>query len=189
MSVRKVNGSAIGTGHKEFIAMRSIRFRFLIAVLAVTFAAAISKAQAADTPAADAPPPSMHGHSFGHGDHMMGFFADYLNLTDAQQAQMKDILHKEHATMKPLMQQMHQTRQQLHQFAEGTFDEAKVRTLAMQQAQTQVELTVQHTRIHSELFQVLTADQQAKMKEVEANRAARMQRHMKSAPPVAPAEE
>jgi len=50
----------------------------------------------------------------------------------------------------------------------------------------EVELTVQRTRIHNELFQVLTTDQQAKMKEFEARREARMQKHMQEAPPAPP---
>lgn len=134
-----------------------------------------------------------HGHEFGMGDHMMGFFADYLNLTDAQQAQMKAVLQKEHGALKPLMQQMHQTRQQLRQYEEGTFDEAKVRALAAQQAQAMVELTVQHARVHNELFQLLTPDQQTRMKEFEARREARMQkrmqRHMSNEAPAPPPEQ
>ena len=168
--------------------MKSIRFRVLIAALAVLLGTAIAKSQTtADAP----PPPPMHGHGheFGRGGHMMEFFADYLNLSDAQQTQMKAILQKEHASLKPLMQQMRQSDQQLHQYEEGAFDEAKVRTIAAQQAQTHVELTVAQTRIHNELFQVLTPDQQAKMKEFEANREARMQKHMQQAPPAPPEEQ
>ena len=63
-----------------------------------------------------------------------------------------------------------------------------MRALATQQSQTMAELTVQQTRIHSELFQVLTTDQQAKMKEVQARHEARMQRHMHSAPEAPPQE-
>jgi Spy/CpxP family protein refolding chaperone len=156
--------------------MKLIRTRLLIAALAVIFASVIARSQTADA----AP---MHGHEFGgHMDHMMEFFADYLNLSDAQQAQMKTILQKERPTIKPLKQQLHQTEQQLRQYELGAFDEAKVRALATQQAQTMVELTVQKTRIHNELFQVLTADQQAKMKEFEARHEARMQKHMQAAP-------
>ena len=99
---------------------------------------------------------------------------------------MKAIMQKEHPAMKPLFQQSRQIEQQLRQYAEGTYDEAKVRTLAAQKAQVEVELTVQRTRIHNELFQVLTADQQAKMKEFEARREARMQKHMQEAPPAPP---
>jgi Spy/CpxP family protein refolding chaperone len=167
--------------------MKSIRVRLLAAVMAVLIGTAIAKSQ----PAADAPPPPpIHDHEFGFGEHMMGFFADYLNLTDAQQTQMKSIMQKEHAAMKPYFQQLHETRAQLRQYEEGTYDEAKVRALATQQAQTSIELTVAQTRVHSELFQVLTPDQQAKMKDVEARHQARMQKHMQAhqgdAPPAAP---
>jgi Spy/CpxP family protein refolding chaperone len=159
--------------------MKSIGFRFMVAALAVMLGSAISRSQTADA----APPPPMHGHEFGHGEHMMEFFADYLNLSDAQQTQMKAILQKEHPTLKPLFQQLHQTHAQLKQYEEGAYDETKVRALATQESQTQVELTVQQTRIHNELFQVLTADQQSKMKEFEARHEARMQKHMNQAPP------
>jgi Spy/CpxP family protein refolding chaperone len=158
--------------------MKSIRFRFLVAALAVMLGAAIAKSQTTDAPA----PPPMRGHEFGMGGHRMGFFAKYLNLSDAQREQMKAVMQKERPTLKPLMQQIHQTRLQLKQYEEGTYDEAKVQALATQQTQTMVQLTVQKTRIHNELFQLLTADQQAKMKEFEANREARMRQHMHDAP-------
>jgi protein CpxP len=124
----------------------------------------------------------MHGHGFGM-DGRMGFFAKQLNLTDDQKTQMKTIMEKAHPAMKPLMQQSHQIEQQLHQYVEGSYDEAKVRTLATQKAQLEVELTVAQTRVHNQLFQLLTPDQQAKMKEMEANHQARMQNHMHQAPP------
>jgi len=149
--------------------MKSIRNRFLAAALAVLVGTVIARAQ-------DAPP--MHGHEFGRGEHMLEFFADYLNLSEAQQAQMKGVLEKEHGTMKPLMQQLHQTHRQLRQYELGAYDEVKVRALATQEAQVQTELTVQKTRIHSELFQLLTPDQQVKMKEFVARREARMHKHM-----------
>ena len=158
--------------------MRSIRLRFLVAALAVLLGTALAKSQTADVP-------PMHHHEFGMGGHMMHFWADYLDLTDAQRAQMKSVLDKERPTLKPLMQQLHQTKQQIRQYEQGAYDEAKVRALASQQAQTMVELTVQKTRIHSELFQLLTPDQQAKAKAFEAKHEARMQKHMSegAAPP------
>jgi protein CpxP len=162
--------------------MKSIRFRFLVAALAVMLGAAIAKSQTADT----TPPPHHHGHEFGMDGHMMEFYAKYLDVTDAQKAQMKEVLHKEHSTMKPLMQQTHLLEQQLKQYEEGTYDDAKVQALVAQQAQTLVQLKVQETRIHNELFQMLTPDQQTKLKELEANREARMQQHMQSTPASAP---
>jgi Spy/CpxP family protein refolding chaperone len=154
--------------------MKSIRFRFLVAALAVMLGAAIAKSQTADS----TPPPPMHGHEFGMEGHMLGFYAKYLEVTDAQKAQMKAVMQKEHATMKPLHQQARQLDQQLKQYVEGTYDDAKVQALVAQQAQTLVQLKVQETRIHNELYQLLTPDQQAKLKEFEANREAHMQKHM-----------
>jgi len=164
--------------------MKSLRFRLLVAVLSVLFVTVIARSQPADAP----PAPPAHSHEFGHRGRGMEFLADYLNLSDAQTEQMKGILAKERPALKPLVQQLRQTRQQLKQYEQGAYDEAKVRALATQQAQTMVELAVQKTRIHSEMFQVLTSDQQAKMKEVQARHEARMQRHMHSAPAAPPQE-
>jgi Spy/CpxP family protein refolding chaperone len=162
--------------------MKTIRFRFLVAALAVLLGGAIAHSQTAD---ATSP---VHEHAFGMRGPMMGFFAKYLDLTDAQRTQMKAILQKEHAAVDPQMQQLHQLQQQLKQYAEGTYDEAKVQALVAQQSQALVQLKVQETRIHSELFQVLTPDQQSKMKEFEASREARMQQHAQEAPPAPPEE-
>jgi Spy/CpxP family protein refolding chaperone len=58
---------------------------------------------------------------------------------------------------------LQQSKQQLREIAENGYDDAKVRSIAALQAQTLTEFTVQKTRIESELFQVLTPDQKAKM--------------------------
>ena len=166
--------------------MKSIRIRLLIAAMAVLIGSVVAHSQTAES--VSAPPPSMHGHGFGMGDHM-GFFAKQLNLTDEQQAQMKSIMQKEHPAMKPLMQQQRQLDEQLRQYVEGTFDQEKVQALANQKAQIQAQMTVQETRIHNEMYQVLTADQKAQLKELEAQRQQRMQQHMKQAPEATPEQE
>jgi len=160
--------------------MNRIRFRFLAAALAVLLGTAVAKSQTADAP------PPMHGHEFGMYGPMMGFLARQLDVTDAQKTQMKAVMQKEHATMHPLMQQMHSLDQQLRQYSEGTFDAVKVQALVAQQSQTLVQLKVEETRIHNELYQLLTPDQQAKMKEIEATREARMQQHMQGEAPATP---
>ncbi len=163
--------------------MKSTRLRFLIAALVVVIGTALANAQTS----ADAPPMRGHGLEFGMGGHM-GFFARELNLTDDQKAQMKDIMEKEHPTMKPLFQKERKIDRQLRAYVEGTYDPVKVRALANQKAKLEVELTVQQTRIHNEMYQLLTSDQQAKVKELEANREARMQQHMQNEPPPPPSE-
>ncbi|HVI08620.1 MAG TPA: Spy/CpxP family protein refolding chaperone [Candidatus Binatia bacterium] len=154
--------------------MKSISLRLFVAALAVTLGTAIANSQTADE---SAPPPMHHA---GFGGPGMGFFAKYLNLTPDQRAQMKAIMQKEHPTMHPLMQQMHQMEQQVKQYEEGTFDQAKVQALVAAQSQTLVQIKVEEAKIHSEMWQVLTADQQAKYKQFEANREARMQQHMQN---------
>jgi Spy/CpxP family protein refolding chaperone len=88
--------------------------------------------------------------------------------------------------MKPLFQQQHQIDQQLRQFVEGPFDQAKVQALATQKAQIQAQLTVTETRIHNQLYQLLTPDQQSQLKQMQAKHEARMQKHMDQATPAAP---
>jgi protein CpxP len=83
--------------------------------------------------------------------------------------------------MKPLMQQMHQGKTAMNSLVEnGAFDEAKVRALATQNAQTMVELEVEHARIKSEMLAVLTADQKTKFQQLEAKHETRMGKHMHS---------
>ena len=130
----------------------------------------------------------MHGHEFGMHGEMMGFFAKQLNLTDDQKAQMQAVMQKQHPAMKPLFEQQHQIDLQLRQYVEGTFDQTKVQALATQKAQVEAQITVQQTRIHNQLYQMLTADQQTKVKELEAQHETRMQQHMQQEPPAPPEE-
>lgn len=160
--------------------MKSIRIRFLAAALAVMLGAVIARSQTAEsTP----PPPSMHGPGmFGLDHHMIEFFSKFLDITDAQKTEMKAVLQKERAALHPLMQQQHQLDDQLMQYVQGTYNDAKVQELVSAQSATLVQMKVAETRVHNELYQLLTPDQHAKLKEFIANREARMQQHMQNAP-------
>ncbi len=155
--------------------MKSTRIRILTIGAAVILAVAAAIAQ------------GMHGHGGRGGfEHMLAFMTDYLDLSTAQQEQVKAIWAKEKPTMQPLIQQERQNHADMRALEQsGPFDEAKTRALATQQAQTQIELQVQHARIKSEMMQVLTADQKAKFAAFEAKHESRMKNHM--APP-APAD-
>lgn len=114
----------------------------------------------------------------------LGFLAHRLDLTDAQRAQAKEILAREKPTVQPLLQQLAQTRHQLRQFEEGgTFDEAQVRAIAGQQAQTLTELTVQRARIEAELVKILTPEQKTKLTQMMDRREQRMQRFTQAQQP------
>jgi len=162
--------------------MKSFRSRLLIAAVAVLMGSALAKSQTADAP----PAPPMHDHDYGMHEHGMGLFGKKLNLTDEQKTQMKAIMEKEHPAMKPLFQQQHQIDQQLRQYVEGQFDEAKVQALAAQKAQIQAQMTVAETRVHNQLYALLTPEQQSQLKEMESKHEARMQERMNRQAPAAP---
>jgi len=126
----------------------------------------------------------MRGHGGPMGfdfEHKLAFYTDALDLSTAQQDQIKAIWQKEKPTIKPLMQQMHQNHRAMESLINsGPFDEAKTRALATQNSQTMIELQIQHARIKSEMLQVLTPDQKAKLQQIEAKHQARWANH---APP------
>ena len=128
----------------------------------------------------------MHGHGpDGDFGHMLGFFTEKLDLSAAQQDQIKAIWEKEKPTLQPLMEQMRQNHLAMKTLeASGPFDEAKTRALATQNAQTMIEIEVQHARIKSEMMQTLTADQKTKLQQLETERES----HMKDRMPPPPAD-
>jgi len=150
--------------------MKSTRIRILTIGAAVLLAVAAAIAQ------------GRHGYGGPGADfhHMLR----QLDLTADQHSQVKAIFEKEKPTLQPLMQQMRQNHSAMSALeAAGTFDEAKTRALATQNSQTMIELQVEHARIKSEIMQILTADQKAKLVQIEANRAARMDKHGPPPPP------
>jgi Spy/CpxP family protein refolding chaperone len=113
------------------------------------------------------------------GGHMLRYLGRKLDLTDAQQAQVKEIMAKEKPSFQPLMLQMAQNHQQMRQLVMASgFDEAKVRELASQQTQTMTELAVQRARVESELYQILTADQKTKLTTIIDQHEQRFMNHM-----------
>jgi periplasmic protein CpxP/Spy len=129
----------------------------------------------------------MHGHGGPMGfnfDRMLHFYTEKLDLSSTQQDQLKAIWEKEKPTLQPFTQQMHQNHAAMKALENsGTFDEAKTRAVATQNAQTMIELQVQHARIKSEMMQVLTADQKSKLQQLEATHEGHMRNHMRPAPP------
>ena len=154
--------------------MKSNRMKIFIASVVVLLVGAVAIAQ------------TVHRAAYRHGggmfsEHMLSFYAHKLDLTDAQQSQLKDIMAKEKPALKPLMLQLSQSRHQMRQLEEGdSFNEAQVRTLAAQQSQVMTELIVQKARIKSEMLQVLNPDQKTKFKEMMDKHEQRMKNHMQN---------
>ena len=120
----------------------------------------------------------------GPGGHGMGMALRELNLTDAQKAQVKTIMQANHATMKPLMQQMEQNRAAiLAATANGAYKDAavqaQVQNLANQQAQLQAAMIVNREAVQHQIYtQVLTSDQQAKAEQLRTQEITRINQHI-----------
>jgi protein CpxP len=156
--------------------MKSKYFKILAVTLALAVMAAIGVSQTVKRA-------HMRGDGMFAGNmfggHMLGFYGRKLDLTDAQRAQVKDIMTKEKPTIQPMILQMAQGHQQLQQLVmSGAFDEAKVRALATQQTQNMTELTVQRARIASELYQVLTPDQKTKLTDLITQHQQHLMNHL-----------
>ncbi len=126
------------------------------------------------------------GEMFGGGmpgGPRLDFYMHKLDLTEAQQAQLKAIMEKEKPAFRPLMLQMAQSHAQLRDLiVNGGFDEAKVREMAAQQSQTMTELTVEYARVGSEMVQILTPEQKTKLTQLISEHDQRMMNHMQKAP-------
>jgi periplasmic protein CpxP/Spy len=154
--------------------MKLTNFRILALVGALLVGAGILLAQ------------GMHRHGGPDAmfNNMLSHYADALDLTSAQQDQIKAIWEKEKPTLKPLMQQMRQNRAATDALVESApFDEAKTTALATQHAQTAIALEVEHARMKAEMLQVLTPDQKTKYQQLEAKHQQRWSHGAPSAPP------
>lgn len=94
------------------------------------------------------------------------FIERLLDLTDAQEAQIKAIRERaaeaaksHHEALKPLLEQQHALTEA------ATFNESAWRALAAQIAPIQTELQLIQARAQNEIHNVLTAEQKAKLAE------------------------
>jgi len=102
----------------------------------------------------------MHG---GGPQDMVEHMSRELNLTDAQKEQVKTILEAQRTTEEERHAKLDDIRKQIDAAtASGQFDEATVRPLANQQAQLMADEMVDHLRMHSKLYALLTAEQRTK---------------------------
>ena len=152
--------------------------RFLTAAAAVLLPASFALAQGG--------PPPHEGGPFGQ--HEIAFLSDYLDLSDAQQTQVKQLMSNERTSLKPLMEQERQSHEQMKALVESaTFDEAKAQTIASAQSQISAQIMVAKARTDFQIYQLLTADQKTKLAQLNAKREARMTQRMQQqqdAPPV-----
>lgn len=120
-------------------------------------------------------------HEMGFGRHqgwMLKHMAKQLNLTAAQQTQIKSILAEEKTKTRPMMQHLRQNEQAEDANVNGSFDENQARAFAGKQAQLMTDLIVEKERTRSQVYAVLTPEQRQKalqlMQERQQHRQERM---------------
>ena len=113
--------------------------------------------------------PGMHGPG-GPGGDLLGHFSRELNLTDAQQTQVKQLVDAFQAGSKALHEQLMKAGPggggPFEGLKDGAFDEAAVRAAAQARANLHVELEVSHARLMSQIYALLTPEQKAKVAEL-----------------------
>lgn len=93
-----------------------------------------------------------------------------LNLTDAQKQQIKTLREKQRTDSESYHDQLEGIREQMHPLVDAaTFDEAAVRALLAKEAQLETELKLIRIRTDNAVFNVLTAEQKAKLDELRRN--------------------
>lgn len=121
-----------------------------------------------------------HGPGFGrrHGGFMLKHMAKQLNLTDAQQGQIKTIMQGERAKMQPLNQQLRQNEQAQNAATTGDFNELQARAFAQKQTQIMNDVIVEKQRMKSQIYTVLTPEQRQKALQLMQQREQRHQERM-----------
>ncbi|HEX8190871.1 MAG TPA: Spy/CpxP family protein refolding chaperone [Pyrinomonadaceae bacterium] len=105
------------------------------------------------------------GHGEGRGGGRRGGFGRFaeLNLTDAQQEQLRQIEERYRVSFRAQREGRGQERDGFDPFAGGAFDESAVRAAARARADAQVEREVAQARMMHEMYNVLTAEQKAQL--------------------------
>ena len=109
---------------------------------------------------------------------MMEHMARALGLSEEQKTQIKALMDGIQATEEARHQKMEELHKQLEAVtANGQFDETKVREIANQQAQIHADQIVEHERMKSKVFSLLTPEQRVKAEEMHKRGGGEYRRH------------
>jgi protein CpxP len=110
----------------------------------------------------------------GRGGPLAGLPLRQLNLSDAQREQVRAITESHQAEMKAVGDRAMTARQALHAATTSpSFDEGAVRARAAELAAVEADIAVFRARLFADVFQILTPEQQAKVKELSGSRPPR----------------
>jgi len=113
------------------------------------------------------------------GDFLGPRMMDMLDLSDAQQTQIKQIYQSGKASLKPLWSQERESHLAMIKLVtSGAFDPAKATAIATQESQARAQLEVEHAKLAAQAYEVLTTEQKTKLNEFLAKREQRAQQRM-----------
>jgi Spy/CpxP family protein refolding chaperone len=100
-----------------------------------------------------------------------------LDLSEDQQAQLRKIRESHAAEFKQAGEKVFAAREAVRKLAEAdTIDEAAIRAKSTDVAAAEADMTILNAKVRQESMQILTAEQQQKLKELQANRQGPMKR-------------
>jgi len=114
------------------------------------------------------------GRPGGPGARGFGLPLRQLQLTDAQQEQVRQIRSRHEAQMREAMTRLETARRAQQKAVEAVpADEAQITSLTQDMVQAEVDAAIQASRLNSEIWTVLTPDQQSQLKKLRDDRQAR----------------
>lgn len=110
-----------------------------------------------------------------------GGFAGFaqLDLTDSQREQVRDVMQRHRSEMQEAGTRLHEAHDAQRAAIETIpVNEGLIRSTAQTLANAQTDMAVVRARIHSEVWALLTPEQQEKAKQLKSERAARMKQRI-----------
>ena len=111
----------------------------------------------------------------GPGGFGAGLMLRDLNLTDAQQQQVRQLTEQLREQSRTLVEAVRKGEEARRDAVEAVpVDEPRIRAAMQQLGDAQTELAILQARFHSDVYALLTPDQQAQAQKVRADREARL---------------
>ena len=153
------------------------RLRWFTAALAVAAMLAGGVALAQGPRGGGPGGPGGFGGRGGRGPMMgMGLALNQLDLTDAQKEQIRQIRSQHEQPMRDAMSRLESARQAQQKAIEAIpADESKITSLTQDMVQSEVDVAIQSARLNTDIWSVLTTEQQAKVKQLRAERESRLE--------------
>lgn len=124
-------------------------------------------------------PGNEQGRRHGFRAHRMMKALEQVGVTDQQKEQIKSIMRESRPTVQPLVQQLRTERKALRDAIQSSpVNEAAIRAAAGRVAQIQADLAVARAHIAERVRTVLTPEQVAKLKDMQAKWDARREEWM-----------